>query len=635
MRSLPLFVVLTLALAQTAMGCRKDPPPLPPPPPLDPGPPTADAGPAQAAPAGAAADIATATPTQADVFQPPQPWNKERPSALNPNAVAVGVDVVGAGAGALSPSNPAAWFKDLCGSRYECRLQAVQSPGKTVVTVARQGASQDQVGKAVDKQWLDGTAASRKGKDTNVPAWTAAWLSDAEAGDVAVLWFDGMADNHSANAVVDDDKLADLGGAWVLPGRIVNSRKGEPSALMVYVLARTGKVAEGWKVAHDLANHARSSMSDSRASAYRVEFVADGALELYPGDLWSGKARLTETAPSLKSVAHTASRKALVREASEVEATHKSEFALPAVVRLGPLVGSPKLPMLVSAAEQWDASAKADVGIAGWNLDVEITGDFPAIFPVQALVVDTSWRMEPFPKDTLRWPFADNNNPDFRHTLTVLSACSASGPGGKLRFGLADALPCASGGEAAMTCGAMAAGQLGNNVFGHPAIKKLLSDAWPATGCAMRALSQPVSDQAVAAPIRGPVVLSAVGNLDVPLACFEQTLAESPELSALTGVLAEMSQQCDSKLLSQFRSWLAPEAQLPIGVAFAQESLNLTLPNGGRTSVNKLYAFRLLHKFAQSLGRRSLQDWRTRTKVNNAAPQLELVRVVVESPRSK
>lgn len=635
MRSLPLFVVLTLALAQTAMGCRKDPPPLPLPPPVDPGPPTADAGPAQAAPAGAAADIGTATPTQADVFQPPQPWNKERPSALNPNAVAVGVDVVGAGAGALSPSNPAAWFKDLCGSRYECRLQAVQSPGKTVVTLAQQGATQDQVGKAVDKQWLEGTAASRRGKDTNVPAWTAAWLNDGEAGDVAVVWFDGMADNRSANAVVDDDKLPDLGGAWVLPGRIVNSRKGVPSALMVYVLARAGKVAEGWKVAHDLAAHARSSMSDSRPGAYRVEFVADGALELYPGDLWTGKARLTETAPSLKSLAHAAGRKALVREASESEATPKSEFALPAVVRLDPLAGNPKLPMLVSVAEDWDASTKADVGIAGWNLDVEITGDFPAIFPVHALVVGTSWRMQSFPKDTLRWPFADNNNPDFRHSLAVLSACSASAPGGKLRFGLADALPCAAGGEAAMTCGAMAAGQLGNNVFGHPAIKKLLSDAWPATGCAMRALSQPVSDQAVAAPIRGPVVLSAVGNLDVPLACFEQTLAESPELGTLTGVLADMSQQCDSKLLSQFRSWLAPEAPLPIGAAFAQESLNLTLPNGGKTSVNKLYAFRLLHKFAQSLGKRSLQDWRTRTQVNTGAPQLELVRVVVESPRGK
>jgi hypothetical protein len=636
MRVLSPFRLLTLGLALIAVGCRKDPPPLPPPPPaVVLPPPTAGAGSAPTAANTTKAEGPSPAPAQPDVFQPPEQWNRPRPANANPTAVTVGVDVVGAGSGPLAPSNPAAWFKDMCGSRYECRLQSVQEPGKAVVTLAKLGATQDQVGKAVDKQWLEGTSKARAERDTNVPAWTTSWLEDKDGGDVAVLWFDGMADSRSANAVVADDKLTDLGGAWVLPGRIVNGRKGEPTALMVYILSRTGKVAEGWKVARDLATHAKSSMADSRQSAYRVEFVADGALELYPGDLWSGIGRLKDAPPTLKSLANGVIRKPLVREATEPEATARAEFALPAVVRFDRLAGSPKLPLLVSIAEQWDASSKSDPGISGWSFEFEISGSFPAVFPTRPLAVSHSWRVRPFPKDTSSWAFADNNSPDFRQALTLLSACAGGGPAGTLRIGLADVLPCPFGGDPVMTCGAVAAGQLGNNVFGHPAIRKLLASEWPEKGCALRALSQPISGVAVVAPIRGPVALSAFGSLDVPLQCFEQTLPESPQLAAIGSVVEEMRRECDSRLLAQMRTWLSVDAQLPLGTAFAEETLNLTLPNGGKTAVNKLYAFRLLHKFAQSLGRRSLQNWRVRTQSASGPPELEMMRVVVESPRDR
>lgn len=635
-----------VVLLLTDVGCRKDEPlPMPPSAPLDAAP-----APAATADAGTVPDAAPppaeSSATGAVTAKLPVEFNETRKDEVP--AVVIAVDVVGAGAcsSATAPSCPTGWFKELCSPKYDCVLETIQSPGQPIIKIRKAGG--DQVAEALKTKWTAETIKQRKLNNTDVPAWTSAWLTSPDSAPVAVIWSDGMADATNANGVINNEHIKSIGGVWALAGRVQQANPKESGALLVYVLAKPGYVGAGAKVANDLCERATSSSAETGAGAYKVEFAGGTPLELYPGNQVSITATLRESPPSPKMInlLKGAERRAIAINGQKV--AYEKAFSLPATLTATRLAGTKKRPFLVPIAEEWKASARSDTGIGGWNVEVKTDAKLPAAWPTAALHILPGLRetndVAANPK-LLDWDF---DAKDLRRSVALVAFCSSADEGRHFNFGAMDTLPCPPnaaplGESVGVGCGDVQAGPLASSVFGVPAVKDLIQAKATQDNCIMRARLHAEQKVWGFGSLADPWIAVVEGNVQVPKACLEMdSLPQSPDIAQFVGLIQAKRKQCDSQLWKSLEAWATAPDTKQIVRAFSEQKLNLTVPSepGGKKNkdipVNKLYAWRLLQRFAEQLGARSLDEWHQATSTQNGQdPSFELLRIVVESPHAK
>ena len=477
-------------------------------------------------------------------------------------------------------------------------------------------------GDAPDKDirafWKRGTAKARKEKTTRVPDWTDAWLNDPNGADVAVVWFDGMADNKSDNGIVSDEQTDKLGGAWALPGWMEGTKDG--SALLVYVLAREGKVDQGRKVAADLRAHSQGDGGD-----YSVELAAP--LELYPGTGWSWEARWEPHAASLPSLQEAPARVLLDRNHQPLD-SHQP-LALPTAVLLSIVNPPPVLfASLGSVAKEFSDSSA--LGVAGLEVSLTPVGDLPVGLPSEARKAHfkPSWRALPSGSDraTISWGLTNNTSSEFRDRVVLLAACPSDGQQNRFLFGTADLLACEAKGLAS-NCQAYTGGKLGALFNSRPDVRPLLPSNAGLSPCHPTLAVAQTDKVWTFEPSAHPWATSLTMRIDVPTECLEGELPESPSVEDLRVRLEALRRRCATPLLDAFTELLGQ----PVVQSFAKESLPMALSTGGTQEVNKLYAWRLLHRFSQTLAKRALaraQSWDPKCSAPGCSPEVELLRVV-------
>ena len=543
-------------------------------------------------------------------------------SVLSSKGVLVAVDVAGAKKGM---DRPVSFFLKLCGDRYNCSVEAIQAPGSEGLKVAGGAGAASQRDSVLMLQWMERTKKAREKTDTPVPEWTSAWLYNAAAPDVAIIWYDGMTDNANANAVVENTELAKLSGAWALTGTL-KTGEGE-SPLMLYVLAREGKVDEGAKVAYDLTQAAGGA-------GYFVKFDQVNAVELYPGTGWAGQLAVTRTTGTAEPFKAATGRDVTVEGAdgakSPLASGGSASTDLPATLRVKSASQNEKSLALESFATQWQVKGGQGIAVPGVDFVLKLSGQLPAAVSNDAFRILPDWRWETLIREgdkTQNWGLGGtNSNADFRGRTALVVPCAGEIDTARFSIGVHDFLACKnpSDGLVGASCGQADAGSL-VQLFAHPDVKPFLGA--PSTArCAPHLLVvQTAKDRVPYAPIASDMALTIDAEVGLSNKCAEAVLAFDVDAKGLSDEVARRLSACDTPLLQQFKQ-AADNSESSAGV-FGRETLTI---GPDKKRVTKLYGWHLLHKFAIALGKRAVDDFAKHGVPAGDRTRVPLVRVVVE-----